>query len=90
MDCSCRTFLREHPARPWCFPSGALMWVPETPPEHLPLECDTWAGFSLVDGPPDSFRRGDCKESLPGWSEHSPLRRCYLPSHLSVALIQGR
>jgi bifunctional non-homologous end joining protein LigD len=36
-------------ARPWCFPSGALLWVSETPPEHLPLECDTWAGFLLVD-----------------------------------------
>jgi hypothetical protein len=26
MDCSCRTFLEEHLAHPWCFPSGALMW----------------------------------------------------------------
>jgi hypothetical protein len=42
MHCSCRTFREEHLARPWCFPSGALiskscppnppMRVPETPP----------------------------------------------------------
>ena len=51
MDCSCRTFLEEHLARPWCFQSGALMWVPETPPEHLPLDCHTRAGFSLENEP---------------------------------------
>jgi hypothetical protein len=51
MNCSCRTFLEEHLARPWCFLSGALMWIPETPPEHLPLDCHTRAGFSLANEP---------------------------------------
>ena len=27
------------------------MWVPETPPEHLPLDCHTRAGFSLANEP---------------------------------------
>jgi hypothetical protein len=34
------------------------MRVPETPPEQPPLECHTWAGFSLVNQPANRRGRG--------------------------------